>query len=434
MSELKVNVISEVTGANGVVVDSVKLKDGGIVIADAGNIGSTSDVDAIAIGSDGDITLTQDLELQHDGAILSFGANDEVSLTHVHDTGLLLNSTNVIQFNDASQNIGAPSATVLDINATDEIELNATLVDINANVEISGTATTTGVHTFTAIPVLPANTIDSDMYVDGSIDTAHIADAQITKAKLADQVDVFSGTSLNAADLGSGIHIKTADSGASVLSDTDEFVIEAGDANTGMSFLSTGGNYQQISFGDDGDNDIGKIRYEHGSNRLEFHTNAAEGLRIDSAGHVTKPLQPAVHAVPNAAQNDMATGIVTIVLGAEVYDTNSDFNVSNSTFTAPVTGKYLVACSVDISDIDTATQWMYGNLLVSSNRNYYFNTTDPRKDYSADISKSFAASAIVDMDANDTLLLKIRSSSHGAAQMNVVYGGGETFLTIALLH
>ena len=31
MSELKVNTISEVTGANGVVVDSVKLKDGGIV-------------------------------------------------------------------------------------------------------------------------------------------------------------------------------------------------------------------------------------------------------------------------------------------------------------------------------------------------------------------------------------------------------------------
>ena len=28
MSELKVNTISEVTGANGVVIDSVKLKDG----------------------------------------------------------------------------------------------------------------------------------------------------------------------------------------------------------------------------------------------------------------------------------------------------------------------------------------------------------------------------------------------------------------------
>jgi hypothetical protein len=207
-----------------------------ILIKDAGTIGSASDPDAIAIGADGDVTLTQDLELQHDGAILSFGTNDEVSLTHVHDTGILLNSTNVIQFNDASQNIGAPSNAILDINATDEIELNATLVDINANVEISGTATTTGVHTFTAVPVFPNNTvetadiqadaitgakiaddainsehytdgsidnahiadnaIDSEHYTDGSIDTAHIADNQITLAKLEQRARTAARMSL----------------------------------------------------------------------------------------------------------------------------------------------------------------------------------------------------------------------------------------------
>ena len=33
----------------------------------------------------------------------------------------------------------APSNTILDINATDEIELNATLVDVNANLDIQGT-------------------------------------------------------------------------------------------------------------------------------------------------------------------------------------------------------------------------------------------------------------------------------------------------------
>jgi len=242
---------------------------GNIVLPDAGTIGSATDVDAIAIGSDGDITLTQDLELQHDGAILSFGANDEVTLTHVHDTGILLNSTNVIQFNDASQNIGAPSNAILDINATDEIELNATLVDINANVEISGNLTVSGttiqvdtitmnatnaivfegataddsettltitdptadrtitlpdetgtVHTsggsivipnaanigsagdadaiaiaangvvtFSQIPVMPANSIDSDQYIDGSIDTAHYAAGSVDAAALgADSV------------------------------------------------------------------------------------------------------------------------------------------------------------------------------------------------------------------------------------------------------
>jgi len=110
-----------------------------IVIPDAGTIGSATDVDAIQIGSDGDVTLSQDLELQHDAATISFGADDDVVLTHVADTGLLLNAAMVVQFRDAAINIGSPADGDLDINADDEIELNSTLIDINGNVEISGT-------------------------------------------------------------------------------------------------------------------------------------------------------------------------------------------------------------------------------------------------------------------------------------------------------
>lgn len=128
---------------------------GNLTISDAGNIGSASDPNAIAIGADGDVTLTQDLELQHDAATLSFGADNDVTLTHVADTGLLLNSTMQLQFNDASQNINAPSATVLDINATDEIELNATLADVNANLDVSGTYTGGGLMTTGGNIVIP---------------------------------------------------------------------------------------------------------------------------------------------------------------------------------------------------------------------------------------------------------------------------------------
>ena len=96
-----------------------------------------------------DLTLTDDLLMASDANIIKFGADADVTLTHVHNTGLLLNSTSVIQFNDASQNIGAPSATVLDINATDEIELNATLVDVNANLDVSGTIVSGGTLTAT---------------------------------------------------------------------------------------------------------------------------------------------------------------------------------------------------------------------------------------------------------------------------------------------
>ena len=60
-----------------------------------------------------------------------------------------------LQYNDASQNINAPSATVLDINATDEIELNATLADINANLDVSGTYTGGGLMTTGGNIVIP---------------------------------------------------------------------------------------------------------------------------------------------------------------------------------------------------------------------------------------------------------------------------------------
>ena len=155
-----------------------------IIIKDAGTIGSASDTDAISISSGGvvnisattantsasdgaltvagglgvaaDASIGDDLRLISDAAVLSFGADSDVTLTHVADTGILLNSTMAIQFNDASQYINAPSATVLDINATDEIELNATLMDINGNVEISGTTAQVGVSTSTAKDIFNA--------------------------------------------------------------------------------------------------------------------------------------------------------------------------------------------------------------------------------------------------------------------------------------
>tara|TARA_R110002033_G_scaffold132724_1_gene172487 strand:- start:44 stop:706 length:663 start_codon:yes stop_codon:yes gene_type:complete len=115
-------------------------------------------------------------------------------------------TNNKIIFRDAAIHISSTADGDLSIAADDEIDLTSTLIDINGNVEISGTATTTGVHTFTAVPVFPNNTvetadiqadaitsakiaddaIDSEHYTDGSIDTAHISADAITEAKIAD--------------------------------------------------------------------------------------------------------------------------------------------------------------------------------------------------------------------------------------------------------
>ena len=76
-----------------------------------------------------------------DAAVISLGADQDVTLTHVHNEGLLLNSTMKLEFNDASQFVQGSSATVLSIGATDEIDLTATLIDINGNLDVSGTVT-----------------------------------------------------------------------------------------------------------------------------------------------------------------------------------------------------------------------------------------------------------------------------------------------------
>ena len=110
-----------------------------------------------------------------DASTIQFGNDQDVILTHVADTGLLLSGTNVIQFNDASQNIGAPSATVLDINATDEIELNATLIDVNGNLDVSGTivgASTLSATTGTFSGILKTDdATEATTTTDGSLQT-----------------------------------------------------------------------------------------------------------------------------------------------------------------------------------------------------------------------------------------------------------------------
>jgi hypothetical protein len=105
------------------------------------------------------------------------------------------------------------------------------------------------------------------------------------------------------------LHVKTADSGATPITSGDEFVIEGGSGNIGMSFLSTGGNAQFIYFGDDADNNIGSIKYDHGDNHLQFITNASERMRIDSSGNLLVGRTDNPSAVSNSLY---ATGIYSV--------------------------------------------------------------------------------------------------------------------------
>jgi len=87
------------------------------------------------------VTVSNDLKLDSDSAVLGFGTDNDTTLTHTDGSGLTLNSTNKIMFNDASQFIQGSSATVLALGATDEIDLTATAVDVNGTMDVSGALT-----------------------------------------------------------------------------------------------------------------------------------------------------------------------------------------------------------------------------------------------------------------------------------------------------
>jgi len=157
--------------------------------------------------------------LTTDSSILSFGTDSDVSLTHVHNTGLLLNSSMAIQFNDASQYIHAPSNAILDINATDEIKLNATLCDINANLDVSGNFTTGG-----NIVIPDAGTIGS------------ASDTNAISIGSNGVVNISSTEESNALTVGGGLGVAK---GISVAPDTDDVILTLATARP-WSFKTSG--------------------------------------------------------------------------------------------------------------------------------------------------------------------------------------------------
>ena len=135
-----------------------------------------------------------------DGAVINFGADQDVSLTHVHNDGLLLSSTDKLQFNDASQFIHGSSATVLSLGATDEIDLTATAIDINGTCDVSGAFTTGSTIVATGVVTAAGFTIGSAVINEAELETIDGITAGTviaSKALVADaNIDITGGRNI----------------------------------------------------------------------------------------------------------------------------------------------------------------------------------------------------------------------------------------------
>jgi len=198
------SVLSPIAGGSGIVTTGAL--DAGSITSGFGAIDNgtsgirtntfTAETSFVPDAQDGAALGTTSLQFSDlflaDGAVVGFGDNNEVTLTHVHDAGLLLNSTMKLQFNDATQFVQGISATVLGLGATDEIDLTATLVDVNANLDVSGTITSGGIITGTAFTAGSAVLAEAELELLDGITAGTTAASKVFTAD-SNNVTAISG-------------------------------------------------------------------------------------------------------------------------------------------------------------------------------------------------------------------------------------------------
>ena len=167
------------SGGLAVTAGGITVTAGRVLVDDTTEATDTTDG---SLQTDGGLSVAKsavvgdDLDLLSDAAIVSFGADKDVSLTHVADTGLLLNSSMQLQFGDSGTYIHQSADGVLDLVSDTEIEINATTIDINGAVDFSSTITAAGLASLDAgINVNDKFTVDHNAGAVEALDNVTLA-------------------------------------------------------------------------------------------------------------------------------------------------------------------------------------------------------------------------------------------------------------------
>ena len=247
-----------------------------IVIGDGKTIGSSSDPDAIAIGSDGDVTLTQDLELQHDGATISFGANDDIQLIHVHNEGVTLKAV------DTGGNSGLGPVLNLSTGDTD-IAAGNQLGTINFQAPDEGTGTD-------AILVGASITAMAQADFSSSVNSTSLIIKTSTSGtndggmlELTPTGDVNIRNQNSADDSFPTLTLQTGDTDIAQNDVLGKISFQAPSEGAGTDAVLAGASIRAISEGD--------FSASNNATTLEFMTGASEAptrrMRISSTGETT---------------------------------------------------------------------------------------------------------------------------------------------------
>ena len=251
-----------------------------------------------------------------DGGVVYFGNDQEITLTHSADSGLLLKHTAtaddkpinlVLQTGEtdmaANDVIGKISWQAPDEGTGTDAVLVSAAIQAVAEGDHSSSSNATRIEFMVGASEAAAKKmqltsagkleVDGGLDVEGGVvfneDSADV-DFRVESNGNANMLFVSGGNDVVGVgaegDLGSGLHIKTGDSGlGSVGANYDELIIE-GSGRVGMNFLSPAGNKQDIAFSDADADAIGGIVYDHSNDTMGIATNNSERIRIGSDGDI----------------------------------------------------------------------------------------------------------------------------------------------------
>jgi hypothetical protein len=157
-------------GTTSLMWSDLFLASGAVINFNNGNVTMTHSADTltvvgatVAFTASTAVTVSNDLKLISDSAVLGFGADNDTTLTHTDGTGLTLNSTNKLTFGDAASFIQQSSDGTLRIDGEAIIDLNA-----STRVDVSGALTAGGIIK-TDDNTNATSTTDGSLQTDGGL-------------------------------------------------------------------------------------------------------------------------------------------------------------------------------------------------------------------------------------------------------------------------
>ena len=284
------------------------------------------------------------------------------------------------------------------------------------------------------------DTIKSSAVLDGAIATADIADDAVTNAKIGSgavgATEVASNavtTAKIADDAVTSAKLDTNIAIAGTLGVTGHTTASATMSAVGS--FTHGSNTGDTRFTLNGPNQYRSL-YRHAGNIAGYiGGSGADVLRFSNAagsttleannGQFTYPLQPSAQSRPAANITDVTGDSTTYYSNqgngasgnttyTDIFDQNLD--MLNGTFTAPVTGRYLVCINVEFDDVTSAhSSGVF--YIITSNRNYQ-RLFQPRNMSNVGTNCGLPMTQIVDADANDVIRWALYVNG-GAKQINI---------------